>query len=393
MTRHRHQRSGQSPSRLWIAIAAAAGVVVVAGVAILLAGPGPARPAASSGHPAGTGRSATPGTPGGPQPSGSSGSRGSHSARPGHASKSPHRQHPSARPPTSGGSYPAASLAPAFGALFGAWVAPTGGDTYPAVEASIRTFEGEIGRRLAIDQLYVPWGNPFPMAVVDWDISQGTVPMISWAGTHTNEIAAGDYDSVFRAAALQLRALHRPVMLRWFPEMDGSGYRSIVASPHSFIAAWRHVHNIFVRAGATNVIWVWCPNALHFAYGVAQSYYPGSQYVDWIGADGYNWAPKLAGAPWRDFASIFSTFYHWGAATGKPLLVGEFGVLERRPGEKAAWYRQTATELRTRFPDIKALVYFNSDLDGYDWRITTSASSLVAFRAWATDPYFRAQPR
>jgi Glycosyl hydrolase family 26 len=390
MTHYRHQRGGQGSRRLWIAVAAAAGVVVVAGVAILIAALGTAHPTAAAGHHGGTGSSATPTSS---RPSGSASSRGSRSARPGHASKSPKGRHSSAEPRSSGGTYPASTLAPSYGALFGAWVAPTDGDTYGAVEDSIRTFEGEIGRRLAIDQLYVPWGNSFPMAVVDWDISQGILPMISWGGTHTNQIAAGVYDSVFEDAALQLKALHRPIMLRWFPEMDGSGYRSIVASPRSFIAAWRHVHNIFVRAGATNVIWVWCPNALHFAFGVAQSYYPGSRYVDWIGADGYNWAPKLARAPWRSFASIFGTFYRWGASTGKPLLVGEFGVLERRPGEKAAWYRQTDVELRTMFPDIKALVYFNSDQGGYDWRINTSASSLAAFRAFANDPYFRARPR
>ena len=28
----------------------------------------------------------------------------------------------------------------------------------------------------------------------------------------------------------------------------------------------------------------------------------------------------------------------------------------------------------------------------FDWRITTSPSSLAAFRAFANDPYFRARP-
>ena len=390
MDTHRHRRRGPGPRTWWIAAVGA--VAVLAGVAVLVAQLGPARPTASSGHHQGTGSSRRAGSPG---PSGSSARPGthSHSARAPSASNSPSRHHSSARPKRSGAAYPAATLAPAYGALFGAWVAPTGGDTYPAVEDSIRTFEGQIGRRLAIDQLYVPWGKTFPMQVVQWDIGQGVVPMISWAGTHTNLISSGAYDSEFRAAAEELRALHRPVMLRWFPEMDGGQYRSIVASPASFRAAWRHVHNIFVKAGATNVIWVWCPNALHFADGVSQSYYPGSQYVDWVGADGYNWAPTLQRAPWRDFASIFSSFYQWGLTSGKPMLIGEFGVLEDKPGSKAGWYRQTDRELRARFPDIKALVYFNSDLDGFDWRITTSASSLAAFRAFATDPYFRAQPR
>ena len=326
-------------------------------------------------------------------PTGGATSQPSHPASPSKTRGSKAGRRPSPSPTAPSGQAPAGSLAPASGALFGAWVAPTSGSTYSALETSILTFEHEIGRKLAIDQLYVPWGRPFPMSVVRWDLHQGSVPMISWAGTSTSQIAAGVYDSEFRASALELRSLHRPVMLRWFPEMDGSQYSPIVSSPASFVAAWRHVHDIFVRAGATNVIWVWCPNALHFGDGVAQRYYPGSSYVDWVGADGYNWAPTLRRAPWRDFASIFGDFYRWGLSAGKPMLIGEFGVLERRPGNKAAWYRQTDVELKTRFPAIKGLVYFNSDLDGFDWRITTSTASLAAFRSFATDPYFRAAPR
>jgi beta-mannanase len=27
-----------------------------------------------------------------------------------------------------------------------------------------------------------------------------------------------------------------------------------------YVAAWRHVHRIFTKVGATNATWVWCPN-------------------------------------------------------------------------------------------------------------------------------------
>ncbi len=74
-------------------------------------------------------------------------------------------------------------------------------------------------------------------------------------------------------------------------------------------------------------------------------------------------------------------------------MIGEFGVLERSAGEKAAWYRQTERQLRTRFPAIRAVIYFNSDHEGFDWRATTSLSALAAFRAFATDPYFSAKPK
>ena len=312
-------------------------------------------------------------------------------------------EHPASRPSATGGSKPARTpapvtlptgpLVPAHGALFGAYAQPAGGYSYSQFESAIMQLERGIHRKLAIDSLYAPWAHPLPIGIAQWDLKQGTMPMISWAGANTSQIASGAYDRMFRASAIQLRDLHGPVMLRWFYEMEGSAARSMVRSPASYIAAWRHVHDIFARAGASNVSWVWCPNALHFFDGVAQSYYPGGRYVSWICADGYNWAPKLARAPWKSFADIFSAFYSWGIRANKPLMIGEFGVLERSAGEKAAWYRRTDRQLRTMFPAIRAVVYFNSDHQGFDWRMTTSPSALAAFRAFATDPYFRAMPR
>jgi hypothetical protein len=292
---------------------------------------------------------------------------------------------------------PARSLAPGplvpqAGALFGAWVEPTAGFTVSDLESSITQLEHELGRKLAIDQLYAPWAAPLPLAVAGWDLSHGRIPMVSWGGAPTDLIAEGSYDAQIRARALQLRALHGPVMLRWFAEMDGTANAANAVSPESFIAAWRHIHEIFTSVGATNVLWVWCPNAFNFATGYAQEFYPGKDFVDWVGADGYNWAPGRPGSQWTSFAEIFSSFYQWGLSSGKPLLIGEYGVLEGAPGQKAAWFKQADRELRTRFAAIRAVVYFDSDHQNFDWRVTTSPTAFSAFRAFATDPYFRARP-
>ena len=60
-------------------------------------------------------------------------------------------------------------------------------------------------------------------------------------------------------------------------------------------------------------------------------------------------------------------------------MIGEFGVVERKPGEKAQWLRDAAATLKTDFTDIKAVVYFDVK-KRYNWRINTSASSASAFR-------------
>ena len=127
--------------------------------------------------------------------------------------------------------------------------------------------------------------------------------------------------------------------------MDGHRNRHIARSPAKFIAAWKRIHRIFDRAGVKNVSWVWCPNAWGFATGEAQKYYPGDEYVDWICANGYNWAPGRDGDQWRSFEWIFQHFYDWAAGRGKPLMIGEFGAQERKPGEKAEWIREAAQTL------------------------------------------------
>jgi Glycosyl hydrolase family 26 len=261
-------------------------------------------------------------------------------------------------------------------------------------ESAVDSFERTIGRRLAINNFYTAWTARMPIALARWDLRHGTIPMISWAAARTDLIATGRYDSLIRARALQLKSLHGPVMLRWFWEMGLQKNRRYAVSPASYVAAWRRIHAIFAAVGATNVRWVWCPNISDFVHGSAAAYYPGNSYVDWIGTDGFNWGPPRV--PWKSFAQIFEPFYRWGLPTGKPLLIGEFGTVEGAPGAKGAWFRQADREIKKEFPALRAIVYFDSNRMNFgmqfNWRVMSSRSALAAFRAFANDPYFKAEP-
>lgn len=280
-------------------------------------------------------------------------------------------------------------LEPADGALFGAWVKPLTGWNRPDVEAAIETLEGGLGRRFGIDHHYYPWRIPFPSWQEPWDFANGRIPMISTGIVSTKKVNSGSLDQAIASRADGVRDLGRPVFLRWFYEMDGDYLSHLSRSPSSFIRAWRRARWIFATRGAWNAVWVWCPTAYAFREGEAQQYYPGDQYVDWVCADGYNWAPTRPGDSWRGFQEIYQAFYDFGVARGKPMMVGEYGCLERNPGEKAAWIADAHSVLKEAFPRIGAVVYFNSKGDpGYDWRVETSESSFQAFRAMGADPYF-----
>jgi len=134
---------------------------------------------------------------------------------------------------------------------------------------------------------------------------------------------------------------------------------------------------------------VWCPNASAVADGDAMPFYPGAGYVDWVCGDGYNFAPNRPGDEWETFPQIYNGFYAAATKLGKPIMIGEFGVLERKPGEKEQWFRQAHDWIQAH-PAVAAVVYFNADSTtngiNYDWRVDTSPSSFEGFRFMFTGP-------
>jgi hypothetical protein len=281
-------------------------------------------------------------------------------------------------------------LAPAEGVLFGAHVqTPDGVHPYEAVTA----LESKLGRALAIDHYYHPFDEPFPDGREAWDVAGGRIPMISWGKTYTTEINSGRHDDLVRVRARSIRDLGQPVFMRWFWEMGGNRNLAHASSGSDYIAAWNRLRRLFAEEGASNAVWVWCPDASDFVDGTAQSFYPGDEAVDWTCADGYNYRhPARRSTVPRSFEATFAAYYAWAAERPKPIMIGEFGVVEDGPGDKGAWMDAARETLKTRFPAVAAVVYFHSlrERDGftYDWRMDTSESSLAAFASMGADPWF-----
>jgi hypothetical protein len=287
-------------------------------------------------------------------------------------------------------------LIPVSGALFGAFVGVPDLTDQRALELGVASLETSIGRRLTVDHHFHPWPDPFPGALERSDLDNSRIPMISWHGSDTSAVARGSQDALIKARATAIRNFGAPVFLRWGWEMDGGRNVWWVKSPASYIAAWRHLHDLFEDQGATNAIWVFCPGAPGFQTGRAQLYYPGSRYVDWVCADGYNWAPVKPGNTWQRFGQIFGPFYSWAVASGKPVMIGETGALEGAPGAKARWIGDARRSIEQHMTQIRAFVYFDHSPveDGhlYNWRVDSSAPALLAYRKMANDAYFSATP-
>ena len=161
----------------------------------------------------------------------------------------------------------------------------------------------------------------------------------------------------------------------------------LLGRPTGFITGWRRMWTIFHAAGATNVVWVWCPNAIDQPAGLAPhwtTYYPGDHYVDWVAVDGYNHSGTADRTPLSLFMGIYNDYH-----TKKPIMIAETAALEPN---KVPWITSLRHTLK-RLPDIAAVTCFdqNNATRGWDWRITTTPTTLTAYQHWATDPYYDAR--
>jgi hypothetical protein len=288
---------------------------------------------------------------------------------------------------------PQGKLVPAQGALFGIHTTPDSANATQPSDMGITSMEAELGRKLDIDNHYYTWTQTLPSWREQWDISEGRIPLISWMGGDTIQTYNGKFDAMIAQRADALKALGAPFFMRWFWEADGdrASKSQMAHSPADYIKAWRHVRSIFDARGVTDAVWVWCPVSLDFYKGTAQPFYPGDDVVDWICADGYNWAPHKPGTRYESFQELFQAFYDFGVQHNKPLMVGETGVQELQPGDKAKWLNAAHISVKQHYPSIEAFLYFdtvNANGQGYVWDLHSSPSAFQAYKDMANDPYF-----
>ena len=278
-------------------------------------------------------------------------------------------------------------------ALFGSYVKPRPKDPVvtgdPGRDAVLR-MEADIGRRLAMDHVYYHFDDPWPERRQRWDVRKGRVPLISWQPEEPvvtwSEIADGAADDIIDQRARDAAAFDARIFLSFHhePENDASTY----GEPKDFIAAWRHIVERFRDAGADKVRFVLTLEAFSYTSSEADRWYPGTDVVDVVAADGYNWFGTRSSATWREVSDIFGPFYDWSVAAEEPAFITEAGTLEDPDDgqRKAGWFERAGAWLRDR-PNIRAFVYFSSDRR-WPWWADSSKASLAAFADLANSSPF-----
>jgi Glycosyl hydrolase family 26 len=304
---------------------------------------------------------------------------------------------------------PADEPAPYVGPMYwGAWI-----DGAPWKWEYVTNFQKAVDKPLSLLEFSAPFVECaptcteqfFPGGAFEEIRSHGAIPFFSW-GSQVNpakiepsnyqlaDLIDGSHDRYIERFAAEAAAWGHPFFLRFDWEMNGSwflwgeGGGANGNQPGEYVEAWRHVHDIFKREGATNVSWVWCPfvNPNHSPNITADtaSLYPGDEYVDWTCLDGYNWGThEEAKQKWRTFSYLFGPTYDEivnTVAPDKPMLVGETAS-DEVGGSKAQWIEEMFADLPSRFPAIRGLIWFDIVDREYDWPLSSSTSAEKAFGA------------
>jgi hypothetical protein len=280
--------------------------------------------------------------------------------------------------------------------------------------APVAKFEEETRKKVSMINFFQPFANcnptcsfyGFPKTPLESIREHGSIPVLSWSSQsipssktepdfQLSDLIEGRYDAYITDFATKAKAWGHPFMLRfdwemnghWFPWHEGVNGNQ----PGEFVAAWRHVHDIFSSVGATNVTWVWCPNLEYSGSTPLAEVYPGDGYVDWTGLDGYNHGTNPAQPDsWKTFNQLYRSTYNnivGTLAPAKPMMIGEVASTESG-GSKAAWIKDMLARVPAEYPKIRALLYFDKYDSNMDWPLETSESALAAFAEGIQNPAY-----
>lgn len=257
-------------------------------------------------------------------------------------------------------------------------------------------FAEALTRPPGIVEYYEPFPNPsgFQGNVACFFAGKRMLSLIQLdPGPHVSlaAIAAGRYDGYLESYARAVKSFGARIALSFGHEMNGWWYSwglhgnspaaLFTTKPGRFVAAWRHMHDVFAKAGATNVSWVWTVRQSvgrydHKAFPGVRAWWPGSKYVDWIGVDGYFRRPT------ETFGSVFGTqITGIRAFTSKPILISETAVRMSNP-DAAAQITGLFTGVRVT-PGMLGVIWFDLDAKktGIQWNIDRNKAALSAIRA------------
>lgn len=206
---------------------------------------------------------------------------------------------------------------------------------------------------------------------------------------HFNRILAGEVDGFLRESARQIKDYGKPLMLTIIPEYNWQGSAAFGENGRKWIDAvdnicnqygdptwpdgpervrdvFRYVIDLFREEGVKNVTWFMYAATNYMSPDFdgesiwlhPQYYYPGDDYIDWVGQSVYFTDPQWVGKfeEVGTFEQAFGPGYKAiRSVTDKPIILTEFGpTSEPNQSRGKMWTDLLTTQLKGK-PGVKAI--------------------------------------
>jgi len=290
---------------------------------------------------------------------------------------------------------------------------PPNGKVFTGVSGSrsVKNFQRQVGKHPSVFGFFHKWGasSAYVYNAMQHSGSRLMLHISTQDGYGTKEIVTprgisrGLGDAYLVRTNREIAGWGQPTYVRFLAEMNqtNNGYcaynrngtsRGPAHSTKAFIAAWRRA-TLILRGGpvaaintklaklhlpavktnavelpSPQVAMAWVPQTAgspNIHANRARAYWPGSQYVDWIGTDFYSRFPNF-----RDLNSFYADF------PNKPFVFGEWAMWG---SDNAAFVHQFFKWVNTH-KRVRMLLYNQGNMDGGPFRLTHFPKSRAAIR-------------
>ncbi|MFN3402806.1 MAG: glycosyltransferase [Cytophagaceae bacterium] len=223
--------------------------------------------------------------------------------------------------------------------------------------------------------------------------SKGGITMIAWEpygiNAHSDSVRsifhaihAGEMDDYINDYARYIKAIRLPVFIRFASHPDNKLNINTTNKNYDkdYCKAWRHIVRLFKAKGVSNAIWVFNPK---YSTGF-NNFYPGNEYVDWVGVTCLNYGLASKDKKWKTFEEIYQPYSNMlkDLNIDKPVMLTEFGCT-KFGGSQEGWLENAWNKLIS-YKEIKSVVLYKFSNDK-DWPCEWRPDKESQFIDWTLE--------
>lgn len=284
--------------------------------------------------------------------------------------------------------YHGAKEEPVIGAYIGAYAELNEGSEARYFDS----FPKLTGKDHAVYLLYTSYGDEFNKYGSHYEIAKARGKAIQLAIQPHDGLDVVKDNTYLRKFAKDAGKSGVTIFLRFANEMNEPS-TPWYTTPEKYIEKFRIISKVF-KEEAPNVVMVWAPN--DFPPNTIESYYPGDDYVDWVGVSSYGrYHPELDPLGQSiDRSRYIEKIDHIYKlyADKKPIFISEGAAsYENKNGSNMTnWAADNLNDMYTYlpmlYPNIKAYFYFNNHEGKYT--LEDNKTVLQAYKKGVSNPYY-----